>query len=76
MALFLAVEREDLNMMQTLLNLGLNPNTKDKTGQASLHRATRRANEAMIKLLLERGAEIDCDNDDGRTPWSANVRMA
>lgn len=76
MALFLAVEREDLNMVQTLLNLGLNPNTKDNTGQASLHRATRRANEAMIKLLLEHGAEIDCNDDDGRTPWSASVRMA
>jgi ankyrin repeat protein len=76
MTLFLAVEREDLNMVQTLLSLGLNPNTKDNTGQASLHRATRRANEAMIKLLLERGAEIDCKDDDGRTPWSANVRMA
>jgi ankyrin repeat protein len=76
MALFLAVEREDLNMVQTLLNLGLDPDTKDNTGQASLHRATRRANEAMIKLLLEHGAKIDCKDDDGRTPWSANVRMA
>ena len=76
MALFLAVEREDLNMVQTLLDLGLNANKKDDTGQASLHRATRRANEAMIRLLLERGAEIDCSDDDGRTPWSANVRMA
>ncbi|KAF7514055.1 hypothetical protein GJ744_004380 [Endocarpon pusillum] len=65
MSLFLAIEREDLNMVQTFLNLGLNLNTKDNTGRASLHRATRRANEAMIKLLLECGAEMDCKDDDG-----------
>jgi ankyrin repeat protein len=76
MALFLAVEREDRNTVQTLLSLGLNPNIKDNTGQASLHRAARRANAAMIKLLLERGAEVDSKDDDGRTPWSANVRIA
>ncbi|KAI4121098.1 MAG: hypothetical protein LQ347_006957 [Umbilicaria vellea] len=27
-----------------------------------------------MRLLLQNGAEVDCKNDEGRTPWSANVR--
>ncbi len=74
MALFLAIERDNLEMVQALLTAGVNPNAKDNAGQTSLHRAARRGNEAMIILLLENRAGIDCKDDDGRTPWSANLR--
>lgn len=75
-SIFIAVERGDNEMVQTLLEIGVNPNSKDSAGQTSLHRATRGENEPLIRLLVGRGAKIDCKDDDGRTPWSANIRTA
>lgn len=74
MALFIAVEREYLQMVQVLLTVGVNVNARDSARQTALHRATRRADEAMMKLLLQNGAEVDAKDDDERTAWSANVR--
>lgn len=75
MALFIAVEREYLQMVQSLLAAGVDVNAKDSACQTALHRATRRADEAMMKFLLQNGAEVDAKDDDERTAWSANVRM-
>lgn len=75
MALFIAVEREYLQMVQGLLSVGVDVNAKDSVCQTALHRATRRANEEMMKLLLKNGAEVDAKDDDERTAWSANVRL-
>ena len=74
MALFLAVERGHSEVVQILLEAGVNVNAKDNVSQTPLHRATRRENEALIRLLLKYGAAVDCKDDDGRTPWSANAR--
>lgn len=74
MALFLSVERKHSRMVQSLLDAGVDVDSKDSRGQTSLHRATRRENETLMRLLLKYGAEVDCMNDDGRTAWSANVR--
>lgn len=73
-ALFLAVERNHQQMVQSLLDSGVDVGSKDSRGQTALHRATRRENEALMRILLTNRAEVDCKNDDGRTPWSANVR--
>lgn len=43
-------------------------------GQTSLQRATHCGHEHIICFLIKHGADADCQNDDGRTPWSANVR--
>lgn len=75
MALFIAVEREYLQMVQGLLIGGVDVDAKDSACRTALHRATRRTDEAMMKLLLENGAEVDARDDDERTAWSANVRM-
>ena len=61
-------------MAQSLLNLSIDVNAKDNSGVTALHQATRRKNEPLIRLLLSRGAMVDCKDDDGRTPWSANIR--
>ncbi|MCJ1244382.1 hypothetical protein MMC30_001580 [Trapelia coarctata] len=75
-ALFVAVEHEDLKLVQVLLTAGLDPELKDATGKTSLHRATRRQNEAMIRLLIKNGAEVDSKDDAGRTAWSAHLRSS
>ena len=74
-SLFLAVEQQNLVMVQSLLDLRVDVNAKDNSGQCALHRATHRRNVPLVKLLLENNALVDCKDDDGRTPWSANVRL-
>ncbi|KAI9760770.1 MAG: hypothetical protein M1840_002216 [Geoglossum simile] len=73
-SLFLAVELEHMQMIQALLDVGVDVNAEDNTGQTALHRATSRKNEAMIRLLLSNRAAVDRKDDDGRTAWSANVQ--
>jgi ankyrin repeat protein len=73
-ALFLAVERNDSQMVHILLAAGVDVDSGDSMGQTSLHRATRLENEALVKLLLKKGAEVDYKDDEGRTAWSANAR--
>ncbi|KAL8991865.1 MAG: hypothetical protein Q9169_007581 [Polycauliona sp. 2 TL-2023] len=73
-ALVLAVEKGLIQMVETLLELGTDVNSKDYLGQTALHRATRRENEKIMRLLLKSGADVDCKDDDHRTPWSANLR--
>lgn len=72
-ALFLAVERNHIQVVQRLLDASVDVDSKDSGGQTSLHRATRRRNDILVKLLLKNGAEVDSRNDEGRTPWSAHV---
>ena len=73
LALFLAVERADSDMVQMLSSSMVDINSRDSTGQASLHRATRQGSQNIMRILLNNGAEVDLKNDEGRTAWSANV---
>lgn len=73
-ALFLVVEKGLSHMVETLLILGTNVDSKDNCRQTALHRATRREDEKMVRLLLKSGADVECKDDDHRTPWSANLR--
>lgn len=73
-AVVLAVEKGFVQMVKTLLALGIDINCKDGLGQTALHRATRCKDESMVRLLLKNGADVECKDDDHRTPWSANLR--
>uniref|UniRef100_A0ACD5WC24 Uncharacterized protein n=1 Tax=Avena sativa TaxID=4498 RepID=A0ACD5WC24_AVESA len=42
-----------------LLNHGADPNKIDGTGFAALHAAAKNGNEAVVRLLLSRGARVD-----------------
>ncbi|KAF2812133.1 uncharacterized protein BDZ99DRAFT_383210, partial [Mytilinidion resinicola] len=74
LALFLAVERQDGAIVDTLLHAGVNINAKDSKGQTALFRATRRQDAVMMKLLISENIDIDSRDDEGRTAWSANVK--
>ena len=75
MSFFIAVEQQNLAMTQTLLDLSVDVNARASSGQSALHRATRRKNVSLIKLLLGNNALVDSKDDYGRTPWSANVYL-
>jgi ankyrin repeat protein len=60
--------------MIALLENGHDPNFKDTNGRTPLSWAAENGHEAVVKLLLEKGAELESkDNEHGRTPlsWAA-----
>ena len=57
-----AVEKNDLEKVETLLEKGEDPNEYNEEGLFPLWRATANNNVAMTKLLLENGANVDQEN--------------
>jgi len=66
--LHIAVEYENLDMVQLLLNKNANINATNKDGDTPLHIAVENENLDMIPLLLEKGANVNAENKDGYTP--------
>jgi ankyrin repeat protein len=54
-----------LEVVRLLLEKGAEPDSKDNGGRTPLSWAAKRGHEAVVRLLLEKGAD-----DGGRTPWS------
>lgn len=54
--------------IQWFLDHGFLPNTKDKMGDTALHNASGFANVEIVKLLISRGADVNCQNDNKETP--------
>jgi ankyrin repeat protein len=48
--------------------LGASPNAIEHGGISSLHLAARRGDEAIIDMLLIRGADATRKSEDGKTP--------
>ena len=73
LALYLAVNREDPDIVELLLNHGAYPNGKVDEGDTPLHSAIpvnsyRPPDTGVIQLLLEKGADVNAKNDSGNTP--------
>jgi uncharacterized protein len=51
-----------------LLALGASPNSVQRGGWTSLHAAARNGDEAIVDMLLLRGADTTRKSDDGKTP--------
>jgi ankyrin repeat protein len=51
-----------------LLALGASPNSVERGGVTVLHAAARRGDEAIVDMLLLRGADASRRNDEGKTP--------
>jgi ankyrin repeat domain-containing protein 50 len=73
---FCISEQEPI-MYNLLLRLfegkAVNTNATDEDGQTPLLWAAQKGHEAAVKLLLERGAELETKDKDGQTPllWAA-----
>ncbi|XP_054431424.1 ankyrin repeat and SOCS box protein 3 isoform X2 [Pteronotus mesoamericanus] len=67
--LFLAVENGRIDVLRLLLRHGANVNgSHSMCGWNALHQATFQENAEIIKLLLKRGANKECQDDFGITP--------
>ncbi|KAK7403322.1 hypothetical protein QQX98_010911 [Neonectria punicea] len=62
------IGKESKRYLERLLDADAEFNTQDNDGNSPLHDACRNRNRAVIKMLLERGAELDCLNDKEETP--------
>jgi ankyrin repeat protein len=55
-------------------NISISADSKDSYGRTPLSWAAERGHEAVVKLLLEDGAELESKDEDGQTPlsWAAS----
>ncbi|XP_059747424.1 ankyrin repeat and SOCS box protein 3 isoform X3 [Bos taurus] len=67
--LFLAVENGQIDVLRLLLRYGANVNgSHSMCGWNALHQASFQGNAEIIKLLLKKGANKECQDDFGITP--------
>ncbi|AQK96969.1 Potassium channel AKT1 [Zea mays] len=65
-----AVEENDPELLENIIRYGGNVNSSMKDGTTPLHRAVCDGNVQMVELLLEHGADIDKQDNNG---WSARA---
>lgn len=58
----------DIDAVRTFLELGANPNFKNKKDQTSIHFAAEQGNWDIINLLLNKGANLNAQDKWGQTP--------
>ena len=62
------VSTNEVHRVTVLLDYGASLDDRGRYGLTALHYAVRGGKLPLIKLLLERGAEVDALDDDGLTP--------
>lgn len=62
------LNRVDLSAIETLLDLGADPNTSDKFGWRPLHRTVYHGLPRVARLLIGKGAKTDATNNKGTKP--------
>jgi hypothetical protein len=64
----------DTNAVSLLLDAGADINARHEGGDTALHHALRMSHFAVARLLIQRGADQNFRNDDGKLPrdlcWS------
>jgi ankyrin repeat protein len=66
-ALQVAASKQSEDMLQDLFKAGADPNLPDSLGETAIFSALDHANPAIVRLLLDQGAEIDHQDRDGNT---------
>ena len=65
------LDREDIVGLLVLLDAGANPNEVNERGETALHWAVWRGRSAQtMSTLLDRGADVNAQRNDGRTAYA------
>lgn len=65
-----ASQKNDLGLVKSLLDSGLDPNVRDENGMTPLHVASTGDSLEIIKLLIERGADVNAKDGNSVQPGS------
>jgi len=71
----IAVYADDLELVETLYNSGINVEYKDQLGRTALNHAIKaNCGEELLQFLIEHVTDINCRDKSGSTPlhWAAN----
>lgn len=72
--LHLAVSHGHRRIVQKLLEMNANPNSKTKNLWTPLHRAVLRDDADTVKLLIDKGGDITLLNGAGETPYTLALK--
>ncbi len=67
--------RGDIDAIELLISLGANVGVRDYQGETVLHRAAHEWNPEMIQMLLNAGADVEAEKNDGSTPLFESVAL-
>ena len=67
-ALFAAVERNNMELVEYLIKNNANIDRADSNGTSPLHVASRAGNLRLVEYLIGKGATVDSTDSDGATP--------
>ncbi|KAH7035974.1 uncharacterized protein B0I36DRAFT_347681 [Microdochium trichocladiopsis] len=70
---FLAVELGNHKTVTTLIQAGVDVNVQDDEGNTPLIRTAAKKDLALVKDLLQRGADVHVKNRNGQTAWSVKL---
>lgn len=72
-ALHLATQYGYDDVVQELLNKGINPNLQNNNNETPLHHAAEKGYQTIATMLIGKGAHINTQDNDGNTPlhWAA-----
>lgn len=68
-------ENATLEAVNVALETGNNVNAVDETGETALHAAAHIRSNALVQLLVNKGAQIDAKNKKGETPQMIAERL-
>ena len=68
--LHMASSRGHLNVVELLLKIGAQHDSRNRSGRTPLHEAARCGQKDVVKLLIDYGTDVDIKYDNGETPLS------
>ena len=72
--LMIAVELEDLNLINELISNGADVNIKDARQETAVHAAAKYSDSAaVLKILQENGADLNAKDRNGETPMDKAI---
>ena len=77
-ALNMAAHHGNMNIVEILLDRGIDINSKDDDGSTALDDAAREGHMNVVEILLDRGIDINSKNNHGSTAlhWAARYGLS